>query len=243
MDIQNKTALISGSGVRLGRAMALALAQKGCNLALHYNSSDAQVREVQAAARNCGVKAEIFQADLTNEKDIQKLIDEADSRFGFFDILINNAGVYLKGNGLDTTSEMLQQQFRLNLFAPILLTRGFASQLPKEAHGKVINISDAKVFRHEFDHFAYRLTKKSINEMTAMFALELAPRITVNAIAPGIMLPLAGKEHVDLQMLADKLVPLKKPGNPEMIAQAVLYLLEQDFITGTIIRLDGGQYL
>jgi len=109
--------------------------------------------------------------------------------------------------------------------------------------GKVINISDARVFRHETDHFSYRVTKDAINTITAMFALELAPNITVNAIAPGIMLPLQGYEHVDLLAVADRQIPLRQIGSPEIVAQNVLHILNQDFMTGHVIRVDGGEFL
>jgi NAD(P)-dependent dehydrogenase (short-subunit alcohol dehydrogenase family) len=242
MDLKGKKALITGSGIRLGRAIALALAAEGCNLALHYHHSAEEVHEVQTAALNMGVQAEIFQADLSDPNQLQQLIQAVTTAFGHIDILINNAGVYLKGKGMETTPEILEQVFRINLFAPLLLTRAFAQQLPEGFEGKVINISDAKVFRHQLDHFAYRLTKSSINEMTALFALELAPNITVNAIAPGVMLPLAGHEDADLQDLAEKRIPLKRIGSPEIIAENVLHILHQDFMTGTVIRIDGGEW-
>jgi NAD(P)-dependent dehydrogenase (short-subunit alcohol dehydrogenase family) len=242
MDLKGKNALITGSGIRLGRAIALALAAEGCNLALHYHHSAEEVHEVQTAALTMGVQAEIFKADLSDPNQLHQLIQAVTTAFGHIDILINNAGVYLKGKGMETTSEILDQVFRINLFAPLLLTRAFAQQLPEGFEGKVINISDAKVFRHQPDHFAYRLTKNSINEMTALFALELAPTITVNAIAPGVMLPLAGHEDADLQDLAEKRIPLKRIGSPEIIAENVLHILHQDFMTGTVIRIDGGEW-
>jgi len=242
MDLKGKNALITGSGIRLGRAIALALAAEGCNLALHYHHSAEEVHEVQTAALTMGVQAEIFQADLSDPNQLQQLIQAVITAFGHIDILINNAGVYLKGKGMETTPEILEQVFKINLFAPLLLTRAFAQQLPEGFEGKVINISDAKVFRHQPDHFAYRLTKNSINEMTALFALELAPTITVNAIAPGVMLPLAGHEDADLQDLAEKRIPLKRIGSPEIIAENVLHILHQDFMTGTVIRIDGGEW-
>ncbi len=242
MELKGKNALITGSGIRLGRAIALALAAEGCNLALHYHHSAEEVHEVQTAALSMGVQAEIFQADLSDPNQLQQLIQAVTTAFGHIDILINNAGVYLKGKGMETTPEILDQVFKINLFAPLLLTRAFAQQLPEGFEGKVINISDAKVFRHQPDHFAYRLTKNSINEMTALFALELAPTITVNAIAPGVMLPLAGHEDADLQDLAEKRIPLKRIGSPEITAENVLHILHQDFMTGTVIRIDGGEW-
>lgn len=241
MELADKTALVTGSGVRLGKAISRALAEKGCQLLLHYNSSAEGSEEVRDYAESMGLKARTYQADLTDSDALQALIAFGAAEFGHLDILINNSAIYLSGKGLDTTPEILEKQFQLNLFAPVLLIREFAGQLPDGLSGKVVNISDAKVFRHQPDHFAYRLTKAAVNEMTLMFALELAPRITVNAIAPGVMLPLAGREETDMQALADRRIPLKRVGSPEIIADNVLHILSQDFMTGTIIRVDGGE--
>ncbi|MFZ3070377.1 MAG: SDR family NAD(P)-dependent oxidoreductase [Anaerolineaceae bacterium] len=241
MELRGKTALVTGSGVRLGSAIARALAQAGCDLALHYNRSSSGVNRVLEDIKATGVQAHIFQADLSDTQQLSNLVSQVVAVYGHFDILINNAGIYLSGKGMETTEEILQSEFKLNLFAPILLTRKFAEQLPEGLPGKVVNISDAKVFCHQPDHFAYRLTKAAINEMTMMFALELAPNITVNAIAPGVMLPLAGHEHVDMHALAERRIPLQRVGSPEIIAENVLHILNQDFMTGTIIRIDGGE--
>nr|MBP7196541.1 SDR family oxidoreductase [Anaerolineaceae bacterium] len=147
------------------------------------------------------------------------------------------------GNGRSVTPEKFNRVFNINLFSPWLLIASFAKQLPEGMQGRVINISDSKAYQNGTDHFAYRLTKQAINSLTAMFALELAPNITVNAIAPGTMLPLQGYEHVDLQAVAERQIPLKRVGNPEIIAQNVLHILSQDFMTGHVIRVDGGEFL
>ncbi|HOG76797.1 MAG: SDR family oxidoreductase [Chloroflexi bacterium] len=241
MELAGKTALITGSGVRLGKAISKALAENGCQLALHYNSSSEGAVEIRTYAQSLGIKAITYQADLSKPDELRAFFQVCSADFGHVDILINNAAIYLPGKGMDTTSDILEKQFRLNLFAPVLLIREFAAQIPEDGQGKVVNISDAKVFRHQADHFAYRLTKAAINEMTLMFALELAPRITVNAIAPGVMLPLAGREDTDMQALADRRIPLKRVGSPEIIAENVLHILSQDFMTGTIVRVDGGE--
>jgi glucose 1-dehydrogenase len=243
MNLSGKTALITGSGVRLGRAIALALADRGCNLALHYNTSFEATSEVCDLVRGKGVKADLFQADLSNLLITEKLFDCIGDCLGIVDILINNASVYAPGSGLTTTVDSLQSTFRLNLFAPMVLTKLFAQQLPLDMQGKIINISDAKTFVTRKDHFAYRLTKSALNEMTRMFALELAPNITVNAIAPGIMLPLAGFEHVDMDAVAERRVPLKTIGSPEIVAENVIHILQQDFMTGSILKIDGGESL
>ncbi len=241
MDLRGKTALVTGSGVRLGRAIAKALAEEGCNLALHYNSSAVEAESLREEMKGFGGCYELFQADLDDPKQIDSLIREAQKQFSYLDILVNNAGIYPKGSGLETDPGMLMQVFKVNLFSQFLLIKAFARQLPEAASGKVVNISDSKVFKRGTDHFAYRLTKNAVNEMTLQFALELAPRITVNAVAPGIIMPLAGREDMDMQSVAERRVPLKRIGSPEMIAQNVIHLLKQDFITGQIIRVDGGE--
>jgi NAD(P)-dependent dehydrogenase (short-subunit alcohol dehydrogenase family) len=159
------------------------------------------------------------------------------------DILINNAAIYLKGTGLETDLETWEKQFRINLQTPFLLIQAFARQLPKDCPGRILNIADAQIRQHQPDHFAYRLTKIALVEMTRMFAKELAPQITVNALGLGIMLPLAGKEDVDLQAYADQHVPLKRTGSPKIAAENALHLIRSDFTTGTFLRVDGGQYL
>ncbi len=243
MDLKGKNALVTGSGIRLGRAIALALGESGCNLALHYNTSVESVIQVKSELEKMGRKAQVFQQDLEDVSHVQDLMTRVCSEFGHIDILINNAGIYPAGSGKAATPEKINRVFNVNLFSPWLLISAFANQLPREVQGKVINISDAKVFRNGTDHFSYRVTKQAINTITAMFALELAPNITVNAIAPGTMLPLQGYEHVDLQVVADRQIPLKRIGSPEIIAQNVLHILRQDFMTGQVIRVDGGEFL
>jgi len=243
MDLKGKNALVTGSGIRLGRAIALALGQAGCNLALHYNSSVESVAQVKTDLEKMGRKARVFQQDLEDVSHVQDLMSRVCEEFGHIDILVNNAGIYPPGYGKAATPEKIYRVFNINLFSPWLLISAFANQLPKNMQGKVINISDGKVFRNGPDHFIYRMTKQAVNDMTAMFALELAPNITVNAIAPGTMLPLQGYEHVDLQVVADRQIPLKRIGSPEIMAQNVLHILSQDFMTGHVIRIDGGEFL
>lgn len=243
MELKGKTALITGSTIRLGRAISLALAERGCNLALHFNTSFNAAKELEGILPTYGIKYQTFQADLSDLSTVLPLFGRVNECLGQVDILINNASVYTPGVGMHTSSDILESTFRLNLFAPLLLTQCFANQLPSEVHGKVINISDSKTFTTRKDHFAYRLTKTALNQMTKMFALELAPNITVNAIAPGIMLPLAGFEHLDMDSVAQKRVPLRRIGSPKIVAENIIHILEQDFMTGSIIKIDGGESL
>ncbi len=241
MDLKGKTALVTGGGIRLGRAIVLALAREGCNVAIHFNTSKDEAVEVKQQALDLGVKAEIYQFDLSDFSSVDQLVADVNHKLGNLDILINSAGNYKKGNGIKTDLDALQTSFNVNLFAPWWLIKAFVKQLPAEKNGKIVNICDAGIFRTATDHFAYRLTKKALYEMTRMFALELAPNITVNAVAPGIMLPLAGYEHTDMEQVASRNIPLNRIGSPEIIAENVLHILHQDFMTGSIIKVDGGE--
>ena len=244
MDLRGKTAFVTGGGIRLGRAIVRMLAQEGCNVAIHYNQSQKEAEEVRQEALSFGVKAEIFPFSLYDFENIGSLVDSVNEKMGTIDILVNNAANYKKATGLQTNLGVLNNTFNVNLFAPWWLIKAFAKQLPEGRQGKVINICDAGIFSTKEDHFAYRLTKKALAEMTRMFALELAPNITVNAIAPGIMLPLAGYEHLDMDQVAGKKkIPLKRIGSPEIVSENALHILKQDFMTGSIIKIDGGEYI
>lgn len=243
MDLKNKTALVTGGGIRLGRAFALALAKEGVNLVVHYNSSAEPAQETVQLAEEYGVHAIALEANFSDLSAVKALFPQAVDHYGSIDILINNAAIYLKGKGLETDQETWNQQFRINLQTPFLLTQAFAQQLPEDQQGRILNIADSQIRQPQPNHFAYRLTKLALVEMTRMFAKELAPYITVNALGFGIMLPLAGKEDLDLEAYARENVPLLRTGSPEIAAENALHLIRSDFITGEFLNVDGGQYL
>lgn len=244
MKLSGKTALVTGGGIRLGRAFALALAEEGVHLAIHYHRSNEKAEETAAMARAKGVDAITVQADFNNPDSVRTVFPTLHQSYDAVDILINNAAIYLRGKGLETQQEDWEQQFRINLQAPFILTQAFAQQLPDSHPGRILNITDAQLIQHYPGHFAYRLTKAALIEMTYMFALELAPHITVNALALGIMLPLAGKEdEVDLQKVGEARIPLQRAGSPEIAAENALHLIKSDFTTGAVLRVDGGEYL
>jgi len=243
MELRNKTALVTGGGVRLGRAFALTLAKEGVHLIIHYNRSDESALETVQQAKSFGVKAIALKANFDDMPAVEDLFPKILAHFEVVDILINNAGIYLGGSGIETNRLTWEKQFRINLETPFLLTQAFAKQLPENRPGRVLNIADAQIIQTRLDHFAYRLTKYSMVEMTRMFARELAPQITVNALGLGIMLPLAGKEDVDLQTYALNNVPLNRIGSPEIAVENALHLIKSDFTTGAFLRVDGGQYL
>jgi len=243
MELQGKTALVTGGGVRLGRAFALTLAKEGVHLIIHFNKSDDSAIKTVQEAKSYGVKAIALEADFDDMKAVEDLFPIALQHFEDVDILINNAGIYLSGSGLETNRETWERQFRINLETPFLLTQAFVKQLPENRQGRILNIADAQIIQTRLDHFAYRITKYAMVEMTRMFAKGLAPNITVNALGLGIMLPLAGRDDVDLKAYARKNVPMDRIGSPEIAAENALHLIKSDFTTGAFLRVDGGQYL
>ncbi len=163
--------------------------------------------------------------------------------FGEIDILINNAAVFPDADTFATTDvELWDRIFAINLRAPFFLSQAFGRQLGSR-EGRIVNIVDARTRRPQTDHFAYRLSKQALWQMTQMLALELAPGTSVNAIALGAILPPPGRNRAYLERIAAENIPMGSPGNTEDVTTNVLHLLTQDFLTGTIIELDGGQFL
>ena len=154
MQLKGKTALVTGGGVRLGRAFALALAKEGVNLVVHYNRSSEPAQETVQLAQAHGVEAVALGADFTDLSTVETLFPQASDQFGCVDILINNAAIYLKSTGLETDLETWEKQFRINLQTPFLLTQAFARQLPGDRPGRILNIADAQIMQHQPDHFA-----------------------------------------------------------------------------------------
>lgn len=243
MDSRDKVAVVTGGAVRVGRAITLALAEAGCHVFIHYGSSAEMARQTQAEAAALGVKTHLYQADLADPAQVQGIIATAMGVFGRVDILINSAAIFLDGTLAETSLAMWDSQFAINLRAPFQLCQAFAAQLPADGRGAIVNITDARVFRPAADHFAYRLTKAALVTMTETLAHDLAPRITVNAVALGAILAPPGKDESYLQELAQQRVPLKRPGSPKIVAENVLHLIRQDFVTGVTVKLDGGEFL
>jgi len=244
MELGGKVAVITGGAMRVGRALTLALAEAGCNVFIHYGRSATPAQQTQADARAFGVEAHIHSADLAEADETQAIIPAVIDRFGRVDILINSAAIFPEEDTFAMTGlAVWDSLFAVNLRAPFLLSRAFATQVPQTGRGKIINVLDARLRRPAPDHFVYRLTKGGLWTMTEMLAHELAPRITVNAVALGAILPPPGADLSYLENLARTQVPLKRPGSPEVVAENVLHLLKQDFLTGVIVPIDGGQFL
>ena len=244
MELQNKVAVITGGAIRVGRAITLALAEAGCHVFIHYGRSAAAAQQTLTDARARGVQAHIFSADLANAAATENVIPAALEKYGRIDILINSAAIFPETDSFTNTDLTLWDKlFNINLRAPFLLSRAFANQVPPEAQGKIINILDARTRQPAPDHFVYRFTKGSLWQMTEMLAHELAPRITVNGVALGAILPPPGQDQSYLDNIAQQRVPLKRSGSAEIVAKNILHLLRQDFLTGVVTPIDGGEFL
>ncbi len=226
MNLTGKRALVTGGAVRIGRAIAEALTAEDAEVIIHFRSSKTDWPQV-------------IQADLDDPTQCESLIQRATDEFGEIDILINNAAVFHQTSILNSTHDVLMRELQPNLLAPFALIRGFAQQTKS---GKIINLLDRRVTTHDTTCAPYILSKKGLEELTKLAALELAPGITVNAIAPGAVLPPPDKES-DTAWEPAGTIPLEKRPTPADIADAVLYLLKSDIITGQTLFIDGGQNL
>jgi pteridine reductase len=238
-ELKGKTALITGSAKRLGKACALALAQKGVNIVVHYNKSEDEARENVELIKNIGVNAWMVQADLGDLGQLECFMNEVNAAAGKIDILINNASIFPLSNISSFTFNELTESIKQNAYAPLDLCRQLVIQNDK---GMIVNFLDTRVWGYDWSHTAYHSSKTLLELFTRMAAIEYAPDFRVNAVAPGLVLPPDGKDISYLESLKDKL-PLKRYGSEKDITDAVIYLLESDFITGQVIFVDGGRHL
>lgn len=237
--LTGQIALITGGAVRIGRQTALTLAEQGASVLIHYNRSDDEARALCDQIAAHGVKAFALQADLQKPDDLSHLIERARETAGGLDILINNASIFPVDTLADLTFESLLANVHVNAWAPLELSRQFA-RLAKR--GKIVNLEDSRLRGYDWTHTGYILSKQMLSLVTRMLALQLAPHFTVNAVAPGLILPPPGKDQSYIDRLVDT-VPLKRHGDPQDIADAILFLLKSDFITGQVIYVDGGRHL
>lgn len=239
MLLEGQVALITGAARRIGRATAIALAREGVNVVVHYNTSEDEARELIDELGEHGVKSWIIQADLVEREECETLIDRTLVLAGRLDILVNNASIFPVDKLDNIELESVMSNIQVNAWAPFVLSRSFAQQV---GSGKIINLLDSRITGYDWSHVGYILSKHVLAVLTRMMALEYAPEITVNAVAPGLILPPPGKNHSYLDQLTTT-VPLKRHGEPEDIADTVAFLAKGEFITGEVIYVDGGRHL
>ncbi|MCE5185139.1 MAG: SDR family oxidoreductase [Planctomycetaceae bacterium] len=237
--------LITGAAHRIGRALALSAARDAQAVILHYNRSRAEADELAEEIRSAGTDAFTVGADLSLPQEAASLAQRAWQEAGPIDVLINNASIFEKSCLVDVEPAELQRNMMINAFAPLLISRAFAAlNAGRKAAARpvIINMLDTRISSYDREHAAYHLAKLALFHLTKMSALEFAPGVRVNGVAPGLILPPAGKDQSYLEKLKGT-NPLNSTGTPEQIAEAVGFLVANEYVTGQVIYVDGGRHL
>ena len=236
---RHQVALVTGAARRLGRAISLALARAGIGVVVHYHTSGDEADALVTEIRALGVPAWPLGGDLREEGFEVKLMGTATDLAGPVSYLVNNAAVYPRDTLAETTAGRIEECVRVNATAPLLLSRAFAAQ---GRPGAIVNLLDARMGDRDPAHVAYHLSKRMLAGVTRACALEFAPVVRVNGVAPGLVLAPAGADPGYLARLAGS-DPLGRAGTPEEVAGAVLFLLRNEFVTGQVVYVDGGRHL
>jgi hypothetical protein len=233
------TVLVTGAGKRLGRASALALANAGAGVIAHYNQSGADAASLRDEIVGRGGRAWLIQADLSDPTAAEGLVPRAVSEAGVIHDLVNCASIFPSDMLHEMTESSLMENLRVNAWAPFLLCKGLAGQ---GISSGIVNFLDTRIHAYDAQHVSYHLSKRMLFTMTRMMALEFAPDVRVNAVAPGLVLPPPGKDHTHLESLRHT-NPLCAIGTAEEIGRAVVFLLASRFITGQVVYVDGGRHM
>jgi len=239
VDLAGRVALVTGAGRRLGAAIALGLARAGCDVAVHHHASADGAEATLAAARAAGRRAERFPGDLRDAQVARELPDRVVEAFGRLDVVINSAAVIAQGDFADITAAAWHDTIALNLSAAFFVSQGAAPHL-RRRQGKIVNLADVAGFEVWPSYLPLNISKAGMVMLTHGLARVLAPEVTVNAVAPGAILPpddwpASAREH----LIAT--TPLKRLGAPADVVAAVLYFLQNDYVTGVVLPVDGGR--
>lgn len=241
LPVQGKTILITGAARRLGRVFALACARAGADILIHHGHSELEAETLRAEINEMGRKARVYQADLSDSSQAEGLIPLI-SRSTPIHFLVNSAAIFESHSVDSTTLPTWEKHVAINLTAPFLLSQAFARQVPAEDGARIVNILDWRALRPGADHFPYTVSKSALAAMTKSLAVALAPKITVNGLALGAILPPTDGNAANPDIL--KNVPLKRWARVDEVEQALLFLLTcPTYITGEIMHVDGGRHL
>jgi len=239
VEIGGKTALVTGGARRLGASIARALAEARANVVVHYHRSAAEAERLVQDITARGVQAWALSEDLKTRDGADRLFAAAVEIAGPIDILVNSASVFGEDDLRGVSAEAIEANVRLHAWTPLELSRRLAQQ---DREAVIVNLLDTRIVDYDRQHVAYHLSKRALDTVTHMSALEFAPKVRVNAVAPGVILPPEGKGEDYLRALA-KTNPLQGHGCPEDVAEAVLFLVRSEFITGQVIFVDGGRHM
>lgn len=242
MDLNGRTALVTGGAVRVGKAIALALARAGADVAINYHSSaaaaTATVEEIEALGR----RAAAIRADVAQGAQVQALVDETVARLGRLDVLVNSASLWRKTPWAELDEAAWDQLVDIALKGPFLCAKAAAPHLTAHGDGAIINIVDLSAFVPFAGYMPHSAAKAGLVNLTYSLAMELAPTVRVNAIAPGPVLPPPDYTEAQNQAAAKRTL-LGRWGTAEDVAQAVVFLAQAPYITGVILPVDGGERL
>lgn len=238
MKLEGRTALVTGAGHRVGRALAVALGAQRMNVAVHYNKSANEAEETVGIISGSGGRARSFGADLSDAESPQRLLSDVANEFGTLHVLVNSAAVMKRHAFGSITTADWDETMSLNLRAPFFMTQAAAAHMTEG--GAVVNIADLAAFENWPSYIPHSISKGGVVKMTEGLARVLAPSIRVNAIAPGaVLLPDEWSDKTG-ERLSDT-TPLHRLGDPQDVVDAMLYLLHSDFVTGETIIVDGGR--
>lgn len=242
MQIEGSIALVTGSARRVGRAIALELGLRGSRVAVHYRTSRDDAQETLRLVKEIGADCELFQADLVDDHSRERMIKDIRSRLGSIQIIVNNASVFSPGTLDSSTPAMWDEQLDANAKAPFFIAQACGLEMVKAGAGKIINIADPAGETIWTRYFPYSVSKAALLAVTRGLARSLAPSVQVNAVAPG---PVQFPENYtyEQKQRAIEQTLLKRAGSIEDVVRAVVFLIENDYITGEVLHVDGGRHL
>lgn len=247
VDLKDKVALVTGSAQRVGRAIAIELAKQGVHIMVHYHSSDpSEVREAIHEIKSHGVDAFDIQADVSKPEEIDKIFEAIHDRYGRLDIVVNSASVFQQRELMDVSLEDWELTMNVNVRAPFLITQQAVEVMNNNAvpGGTIINICDAGADGPWREYAHHGISKSALWMLTQVSALSLGPSIRVNAIIPGPVMKPAGRPMSDEEWAkVGEGNPLNTTGTAEDVGRAVVYLCQEDFLTGTLIHVNAGEHL
>ncbi|MFN8446694.1 MAG: SDR family oxidoreductase [Caldilineaceae bacterium] len=245
MQITGKTALVTGGAHRVGKALTLMLAQAGANVVINYNTSGDAAQQTLDEAKALGVDGLAIQCDVADFASVQQMTQRILDHFGGVDIIVNSASLFGKTPFPSTQAEGIElwhKVTRTSIDGAFYICNSLVPSMQARGGGTIINIVDRSVWQAWHNFTAHAVGKAGLLALTQQLALELAPTIRVNAIAPGLVLPPPDFTPKQLEESTQK-IPLKRWGNPQDVAHAARYLLEADYITGEVMVVDGGEQI
>ena len=242
MQAKDKVALVTGAAHRVGKAIALRLAKNGAHIILNYRSSVKAAQETQTELEGLGVEVLPVQADVSEPEAVEAMTAQAIAHFGRIDILVNNAALFDKTPFPGMSVADWDRVLNMNLRGPFLCARAVAPPMLKLEAGLIVNITDLSGFVPTQHMLAHSVAKAGLISLTQALALELRPKIRVNAVAPGPVMPPPDYDSETRQKVAQRTL-LKRWASGDHVAQAVMFFVENDYVTAEVVRVDGGELI